>query len=92
MAKVCKRAIVHGLVQGVGFRYYVMRVASRFLVNGYVRNEYDGTVEVHVEGEPVEVNAFLQAVEKGPVGSQVDSITIVDEELGDGFAGFTVRY
>ena len=43
-------AVVHGRVQGVSFRYFVMECARRLDLFGWVRNRYDGTVEVMVEG------------------------------------------
>jgi acylphosphatase len=51
-----------GNVQGVGFRYTTVRVASSFTVTGCVMNMPDGTVEMVVEGERDEITAFLEAV------------------------------
>ena len=58
------RRTVHysGAVQGVGFRWTAVRVAGRFDVTGYVRNLDDGRVELVAEGEPAEIDAFLEAV------------------------------
>ena len=57
------RALYTGRVQGVGFRDTAQRLAGRFAVSGFVRNLDDGRVELVAEGEPVEVNAFLDAIE-----------------------------
>jgi acylphosphatase len=51
-----------GRVQGVGFRYTVRSLASRFGVTGFVRNLPDGRVQLIVEGEPGEIGEFLDAV------------------------------
>jgi acylphosphatase len=51
-----------GRVQGVGFRATTRQVASRFRVTGFVRNEPDGSVLCVAEGEPSEVESFLEAV------------------------------
>ncbi|MFH1106922.1 MAG: acylphosphatase [Candidatus Micrarchaeota archaeon] len=56
------RAIVSGEVQGVGFRYFVLRAAAGFKVAGFVRNLQDGTVEIGAEGEREELERFLDAV------------------------------
>ena len=51
-----------GHVQGVGFRYRTFQVAQGFEVAGYVRNLSDGRVELEVEGDIAEIDAFLNAV------------------------------
>ena len=45
-----KHIIVHGRVQGVGFRYIASSIAAGCHVTGWVRNQYDGTVEIEVQG------------------------------------------
>lgn len=52
-----------GRVQGVGFRYTTAQTAQRFQVTGWVRNLYDGRVEMKAEGEAAEVERFLAALE-----------------------------
>jgi len=62
-----KRYTIHGRVQGVGFRLTTVRIASRFQVEGTVRNLRDGAVEIRVAGEADEVESFLQTVRlEGP--------------------------
>jgi acylphosphatase len=77
-------ATVHGYVQGVGFRGFVRREATRLGLTGYVRNVPDGSVEVVAEGSVGSLDALARALRSGPLGSQV---TRVDEErrpvLGD---------
>jgi acylphosphatase len=51
-----------GTVQGVGFRYTTRRIASRFLVTGYVRNLPDGRVLVVAEGAADELDRFFEAI------------------------------
>lgn len=51
-----------GHVQGVGFRFAALQVAREYEVAGWVRNLADGRVEVSVEGEPREVEAFVLAL------------------------------
>jgi acylphosphatase len=70
-----QRRTIHysGSVQGVGFRYAAARLADGFDVAGYVRNLPDGRVEIVVEGEPAQLDAFLQAV-RDRMGHYIDDV------------------
>ncbi|MCB1051900.1 MAG: acylphosphatase [Acidobacteria bacterium] len=70
------RVSVLGRVQGVGFRWYCQRAASACGVQGWVRNEQDGSVQLFVQGEESQAMAFLQRVKKGPPGSCVDECRV----------------
>jgi len=70
-------AIIHGRVQGVNFRYYTRQRARQLGVTGYVRNCWDGTVEVVAEGERSAVEALRNFLHVGPPAAIV---TRVDEE------------
>jgi acylphosphatase len=61
---IAKRVKYTGRVQGVGFRYTALGVAQNFAVAGTVRNCSDGSVEMCVQGEPDQVEAFLAALER----------------------------
>lgn len=52
-----------GHVQGVGFRFTTVNIASRYAVTGFVRNLRDGRVEIVAEGQPKELDAFAEAVQ-----------------------------
>jgi acylphosphatase len=56
----------HGEVQGVGFRYTVLRLAQRYAVTGYVKNMPDGTVHLYAEGTQAEIDALLHDIRHGP--------------------------
>ncbi|OGG03026.1 MAG: hypothetical protein A3F83_05565 [Candidatus Glassbacteria bacterium RIFCSPLOWO2_12_FULL_58_11] len=60
------RTIVCGRVQGVGFRYFVCRLAEEFPVTGYVRNLPNGDVEIVAEGEQAVVEEFQARAGNGP--------------------------
>jgi len=68
--------IVSGVVQGVGFRYYILRIAQSFAVNGWVRNRYDSSVEIYAEGEASSLQGFLKEVRVGPRHAHVTDIKI----------------
>ena len=66
--------IVHGRVQGVGFRYFVTREARALGLAGTVRNRADGTVEVEAEGDPAALDQLAAAVRRGPSGARVERV------------------
>lgn len=57
-----RRVVFHGRVQGVGFRWTTNRVAKRFPVTGYVRNQSDGTVELLIQGSADAVSDLISAI------------------------------
>ena len=87
---VRRRVVVHGLVQGVFFRDTVRRGAQQRGVSGWVRNNWDGSVEAVLEGEPGAVDALVALCYEGPRGARVDRVE-VGEEDAEGLSGFSVR-
>ncbi|KKL60422.1 hypothetical protein LCGC14_2205500 [marine sediment metagenome] len=88
-----ERRLVHysGTVQGVGFRYTTVRVAAGFDVTGYVRNVRDGRVELLVEGDAAQIDAFLAEL----ADRMGYYIRHVDQQSGQAtgqYPGFEVRY
>ena len=67
-------AVVHGRVQGVGFRYFVWREALDLDLEGWVANEADGSVRCVAQGPRPLVEALLQRLEAGPAGAIVDRV------------------
>lgn len=78
-------AHVEGYVQGVGFRYFVLRAAQGYRLTGWVRNCYDGRVEVVAEGGLADLNRLLADLRRGPASSQV---TGVDYSFSDAQGDF----
>ncbi|MGE9550529.1 acylphosphatase [Erwinia amylovora] len=75
MATICTRAWVHGLVQGVGFRYSTQHEAKARGLKGYARNLDDGSVEVLAYGEESDVEALMQWLKAGgPRSARVDRV------------------
>ena len=65
---------VSGRVQGVGFRFYTVRVAKRFGITGWVRNLYDGRVEIYAEGRKPNVQGFIEEIKVGPPSAHVSNV------------------
>jgi len=91
MAKQQRRVLFSGRVQGVGFRFTACRVAAGYDVSGYVRNLPSGQVECVVEGEEVEINAFIDALAGAMSGYVTDQTQQVAPYTGK-FSSFTVGY
>jgi acylphosphatase len=79
-----------GQVQGVGFRYNTVNVASGYRITGWVRNEHDGSVLCLAEGEQAELDRFVNAVKEAMQGYLRD-VRIVTEPATGEFSGFAVR-
>jgi acylphosphatase len=69
-----RHVIVHGRVQGVGFRAFVEVEALQRGVGGWVRNRRDGSVEALLVGEAEAVKALIDACRQGPLGARVDAL------------------
>lgn len=84
-------AIVSGRVQGVGFRAFVESVAYSLGVVGWVRNRWDGTVEVLAEGKRPQLEKLLEALNRGPRASAVKQVQVEWQAATGEFYGFSVR-
>lgn len=76
MVKIARRIIVHGMVQGVGFRMFVQRTGKRHGLTGDVRNLRDSTVEIVAEGTSGEMEEFIREVRMGPSMAYVERLEI----------------
>jgi acylphosphatase len=70
---------VSGTVQGVGFRFFVSRVARQLGINGYAKNLRDGRVEVYAIGTPAKLAALRKELQRGPRSAIVSDVT--DEDV-----------
>lgn len=78
--RIARTATVRGTVQGVFFRDTTARVAGSLGVAGWARNEADGSVLVHVEGEPDAVEQLLRFLHDGPPEAAVESVEVTPAE------------
>jgi acylphosphatase len=83
--------IVAGRVQGVGFRWFVLRAATGCGVRGDVRNLPDGSVEIRATGRPEQLSALLSEVRAGPRGARVDSVERREPDSSLRFGAFDIR-
>jgi acylphosphatase len=83
-----RHLLVHGVVQGVGFRWALAAQAERSGVRGWVRNREDGVVEAHLEGEDDAVTALVSWAHRGPRYARVShvEVTVAADEGAAGFA------
>jgi len=82
---------VTGRVQGVSFRWYAAREAQRLGVRGWVRNEPDGSVAGHLEGEDAAVDAVVDWLHRGPSYAAVRDVAVT-EAAPTGADAFDIRY
>jgi acylphosphatase len=85
-------AVVHGIVQGVNFRYYTQRQAVSLGLTGWVRNRWDGTVEVVAEGERSRLDELLRWLQQGPRSAVVERVDARWTNPTGEFSSFEVRY
>jgi len=83
--------IVGGLVQGVGFRYFVLRTAMKLNVNGYAKNLYSGEVLAVVEGEKIKIMELFEQMKLGPSHAYVKTFSIMWTTYNAEFSSFEIR-
>ena len=84
-------AVVHGYVQGVGFRFHAARAAARHGIVGWVANEARGTVHAVGEGSAAGLAAWLEELRAGPPGAHVSRVDEQWTAATGGFDTFSVR-
>jgi acylphosphatase len=85
-------AVVEGEVQGVGYRVFVVRSAGPLAVRGWVRNRFDGSVEVLAEGQRASLEVLLRDLRAGPRASTVRDVRVEWLSATLEFPDFRVRY
>jgi acylphosphatase len=84
-------AVARGVVQGVGYRWFVQREASRIGLVGWVANMADGSVEVVAEGSHTDLEQLVLALRVGPSAAMVDEVSVRHEPARGGLGGFDIR-
>jgi acylphosphatase len=70
------KIIVSGRVQGVGFRYYIARIADEMGLTGYAKNLFTGEVEIAAEGRKEFLDILIEKAKEGPRNSRVSSCKV----------------
>lgn len=76
----------------MAFRFFAQHVANMLGVTGWVRNLYDGRVEVVAEGEREALEQFLSELKKGPRLARVEEVDITWEDYQGEFVDFSIRF
>ncbi|MBI4464920.1 MAG: acylphosphatase [Acidobacteria bacterium] len=90
--KTARLYIVEGRVQGVGFRFFVERVAQSLGLTGYVRNRPDGRVEVYAIGEEHLLEQLKGQLEVGPPASRVEKVQEQVAPLKKDYKSFSISW
>ena len=81
-----KYIIFYGSVQGVGFRYRARHAAELYGCTGWVRNEWDGSVSMEIQGDEAQIDEVIFAIERGTYvrieNMDVKTIDLVEDEYG----------
>ncbi|UCD19445.1 MAG: acylphosphatase [candidate division WOR-3 bacterium] len=83
---------VQGVVQGVGYRFFVLNQARLYDIKGYVRNMPDGTVEVVAEGDEGIVKDFINRLRIGPVSAHVTGTKVKWSDDEQGYTEFRLQH
>jgi acylphosphatase len=85
-------AYVHGWVQGIGYRYFVVNNALALGLRGYTRNQSDGSVEVLAQGTRSALERLLTMLQQGPSAAEVSEVRIQWGQPTEHLSGFHVRW
>ena len=81
-----KHIVFHGFVQGVGFRYRARHAADLYGCTGWVKNEWDGSVSMEIQGEEEQIDRVILAIARGTYVQietmDVRRIPIIEHEYG----------
>jgi acylphosphatase len=84
-------ATIRGVVQGVGYRWFVSRTAARLDLTGWVANRPDGSVQVVAEGSEHALDSLLEALRRGPSGADVSAVDVQRSSATGAYSGFQIR-
>jgi acylphosphatase len=85
------KAVVHGNVQGVGFRATVKFHADKLNLQGYVKNLPDGSVEIHAQGERASLEKLLTAIKSEFKGNYIQNIELSYQTPSSFYEGFFIQ-
>jgi acylphosphatase len=89
--KIAKKYVVSGRVQGVGYRFFAERVANQLGIHGYVKNLWDGNVEVYAIGDAASLEELKRHLAEGPRGGCVSGIEESNEVVNKRYDRFQIE-
>jgi acylphosphatase len=89
--KIARKFLVTGRVQGVGFRYFADRWASQLGICGYVKNLWDGNVEVYAIGTPIALEELKRQLSEGPRSARITAVDESDEPVDTRYNRFSIE-
>ena len=89
--KTAKKFVISGRVQGVGYRFFAERWAEQLGIAGYVKNLWDGTVEVYAVGDAAALEQFKLRLAEGPRMGRVAGVSESEEALDKRYVRFTIE-
>ncbi|HEX9933733.1 MAG TPA: acylphosphatase [bacterium] len=84
--------IVSGMVQGIGYRYFVQRAARRLELTGWVRNLFTGEVEIEAEGLRGPIEALIKELRTGNPYAVVRNVDVEWNKASGKYAGFDIAF
>jgi len=88
---IAVKVTIQGRVQGVGYRWFAKEQAERLDLNGYVKNLYNGDVEVYAEGEREVISQYMTVLNQGPPFAHVLEIKYTEMETEGRYNRFQVE-
>ena len=85
-----RHIVFHGWVQGVGFRYRALRAAELYGCTGWVRNDWDGSVTMEIQGSEESIDQVILAIERGTY-VQIESMESRTLPVDENESSFRVR-
>lgn len=85
-------AIIRGNVQGVGYRYFAVQRATALGISGYVANLRNDDVKVVAEGEPDNLDQFVEQLKRGPFGAVVRDVIVTRTPATGEFVDFRIEH
>lgn len=89
--KLARKYVISGRVQGVGFRYFVERWAIQLGIRGYVKNRWDGNVEVYAVGDSTSLEGLKSHLVAGPRSACVTHIAESEEPVDKRCTAFVIE-
>ena len=90
--KARAHVLISGRVQGVAYRYFAEKYAKSFGITGWVKNLYDGRVEVLAEGDRNDLDCFLARLKEGPRLALIEDFDVTWEEFANEFQDFQITF